>query len=198
MGRNPIKPKGKAKTKAIVPTLNPKQIRFCKEYVVDCNGKQAAIRAGYSKKTAAEQAARLLTNVNVKKYIQWLQDELSEKTGVKAEDVIKEFALIAFANIQDFIQADNEIVDISKIARDKAAAVESIQTTVNVTTNKKGSKEYETQNIKLKMHSKLSALENLGKHLGVFREDNQQKGDSLQVLVDTINAYSHKIKINEG
>src|SRR5262249_53478937 len=45
--------------------LTPKQERFVQEYLVDLNATQAAIRAGYSKKTATEQASRLLTNVKV-------------------------------------------------------------------------------------------------------------------------------------
>lgn len=47
--------------------MTAKQLAFCQEYVVDKNGTQAAIRAGYSDKTANEQASRLLTNVNIKK-----------------------------------------------------------------------------------------------------------------------------------
>ena len=45
--------------------LTDKQEMFCKEYLIDLNATQAAIRAGYSKKTANEQAGRLLVNVSV-------------------------------------------------------------------------------------------------------------------------------------
>ena len=47
--------------------LTPKQERFCQEYMKDLNGTQAAIRAGYSKETARQQAQRLLTKVYIKK-----------------------------------------------------------------------------------------------------------------------------------
>ena len=49
--------------------LTPKQLLFCMEYLKDFNGTQAAIRAGYSKKTANEQASRLLANVNIQNQI---------------------------------------------------------------------------------------------------------------------------------
>lgn len=49
--------------------LTAKQKRFADEYLIDLNGTQACIRAGYSPKTASEQSSRLLTNVNVKEYI---------------------------------------------------------------------------------------------------------------------------------
>lgn len=53
--------------------LNDKQKQFCNEYMIDLNATQAAIRAGYSQKTAQEQSARLLSNVMVQEYIQELQ-----------------------------------------------------------------------------------------------------------------------------
>jgi len=61
--------------------LSEKQKRFCEEYTVDFNGLQAAIRAGYSEKTANQQASRLLTKVNIQQYIKGLQEKLSKKNG---------------------------------------------------------------------------------------------------------------------
>ena len=49
--------------------LTPKQKRFCEEYLIDLNATQAAIRAGYSLKTAEQTASRLLRNVKVQEYI---------------------------------------------------------------------------------------------------------------------------------
>ncbi len=71
--------------------LTAKQERFCQEYVIDLNATQAAIRAGYSEKTAKEQGSRLLTNVNLQKRITKLQKERFEKDDfdekVKALDL---------------------------------------------------------------------------------------------------------------
>src|SRR5215510_9462888 len=83
--------------------LTPKQARFVQEYLIDVNGTQAAIRAGYSTKTAQEQSSRLLSNVMVSKAIAKGQQALAEKTGVTAEQVIDEVALIGFSNIQDYL-----------------------------------------------------------------------------------------------
>lgn len=49
--------------------LTDKQKRFCEEYLIDLNATQAAIRAGYSPKTAEQTASRLLRNVKVQEYI---------------------------------------------------------------------------------------------------------------------------------
>jgi phage terminase small subunit len=53
-----------------VEKLTPKQLQFCKEYLIDLNGAQAAIRAGYSEKTAKEIASENLTKPNIVEYIQ--------------------------------------------------------------------------------------------------------------------------------
>jgi phage terminase small subunit len=65
--------------------LTPKQAAFVREYMVDHNGTQAAIRAGYSARTASEQASRLLTNVKVSKAIEFSQAALAKKTETEAE-----------------------------------------------------------------------------------------------------------------
>jgi phage terminase small subunit len=81
--------------------LTPKQQRFCEEYVVDCNGTQAAIRAGYSEKTAVEQASRLLINVKVGERINELQKSKQITTGYNAERIIAMHEEIYHAAIAD-------------------------------------------------------------------------------------------------
>ncbi|MAF43018.1 MAG: terminase [Parcubacteria group bacterium] len=65
-----------------------KQALFCMEYVIDLNGTQATIRAGYSPKTAFVQASRLLSYANVQACVQHLKDERGKKTGVSQEFVV--------------------------------------------------------------------------------------------------------------
>jgi phage terminase small subunit len=69
--------------------LTPKQERFIHEYLVDCNGTQAAIRAGYSPKTANEQASRLLTNVSICEIVKQEQEKRAGKVGLDAEWVLR-------------------------------------------------------------------------------------------------------------
>jgi phage terminase small subunit len=69
--------------------LSAKQEQFCREYLVDLNATQAAIRAGYSPKTAQEQASRLLSNVMVAARISELKQERADKVAVTAQDVLK-------------------------------------------------------------------------------------------------------------
>jgi len=68
--------------------LTPKQSMFVKEYLIDLNATQAAIRAGYSEDTAAEQASRLLRNVKIKESMQKGMDKRANKTEITAEWVL--------------------------------------------------------------------------------------------------------------
>ena len=69
--------------------LTKKQKRFADEYLVDCNATQAAIRTGYSPKTANEQGARLLANVSIKKYIEEQLARLHSERTADAQEVIE-------------------------------------------------------------------------------------------------------------
>ncbi len=80
--------------------LSVKHKRFCEEYLVDLNATQAAIRAGYKEKTARSQGQRLLTNVDIQKYIAELQKKQSERTGITADTVLKELEKIALTDTE--------------------------------------------------------------------------------------------------
>ena len=153
------------KTDSELPHLSPKIERFCREYVIDMNGAQAAIRAGYSARSAKEQASALLTKPNVKLFVAQLQAELAESTKVKAVDVIMELTKLGFSNIQDYINEDNQIKDLSELNNDKAAAVASIETTTILLGEGRTKK-----TVKLKLWDKKDALVQLGRHLGIFND----------------------------
>jgi len=72
-----------------MPKLTPKQERFVSEYLIDLNGTQAAIRAGYSPKTANEQAARLLANVSVAAEVAKRSRKHAERAEITAQDVLQ-------------------------------------------------------------------------------------------------------------
>ncbi len=162
--------------------LNAGQLRFCQEYVIDLNGSAAAVRAGYSEKSSRELASKLLTKANIKKKIQDLQDKLAEKTGVSAEEIINELKKCGFSNIQDYIKGGNLVVDLSKIPREQAAAVEAIKIEETITmVNDKPVTRVKTT---FKMVDKISALEKLGRHAGIFEKDNKQKESRINLIND--------------
>ena len=146
--------------------LTPKQATFVREYLVDLNATQAAIRAGYSAKTADVQGPRLLGNVRVATAIQQSMDERADKTGITAERVLNEIAKLAFANLQDFYNANGSLKEITELPRDVAAALSS--TKVNLT------EACAVQEIKL--HDKKGSLELLGRHLKLFTDKQEVTG----------------------
>lgn len=125
---------------------------------MDLNATQAAIRAGYSRKTATQTACRLLTNVNVSDEIAKRQVKLQNKLEITQEKVLEELAAIAFANGTDFVTVTaTGLLDIkptSKVPREKLPAIAGIK--------------YNQLGIEIKLHDKVRALELLGKHLGTF------------------------------
>lgn len=76
---------------------NAREARFVEEYVACLNATQAAIRAGYSKRTAKQQASRLLTRQHVAAAVQEAQERHAAKVDVKADEVIRELKVMAFA-----------------------------------------------------------------------------------------------------
>ena len=70
--------------------LNEKQKQFCEEYIIDLNGTQAAIRAGYSKKTANEQAAQLLAKLSIQEYIQKIKNKRSERVKYSQDERMRD------------------------------------------------------------------------------------------------------------
>lgn len=85
-------------------TLTPKQQRFVEEYLIDLNGTQAAIRTGYSKNSANEQASQLLAKLSIQNAIIEAQTKRSERTQITQDMVLKQWWAIATANPNDLIQ----------------------------------------------------------------------------------------------
>jgi phage terminase small subunit len=154
--------------------LTAQQKRFVAEYLIDLNATQAAIRAGYSQKTAKSQGNRLLTNVDVAAAIQEAQAKRSNRTEITQDRVLLELARIGFADIRNAVswgrspvdtQAEEaepnglgiypvELMPSSEVDDDTAAAISEVSLTA--------------QGVKLKTHDKLAALDKIARHLGML------------------------------
>ena len=98
--------------------LTPKQQKFVAEYLIDLNATQAAIRAGYSAKTAKEQAARLLTNANIAAELEKRRGKIEKKLEISQEKVIAELAAIALSNGADYAKVIGD-----GVSRDRKSVV---------------------------------------------------------------------------
>lgn len=89
--------------------LTPRQKIFVREYLIDLNATQAAIRAGYSAKTAQEQSSRLLSNAMVAKAVQLGMDKRAEKLSLTAEDVLRDINLVKADAMSKIADKDGNI-----------------------------------------------------------------------------------------
>lgn len=159
--------------------LTGKQQRFVEEYLIDLNVTQAAIRAGYSEKTAYSIGHELLKKPEIENAIQKAMDKRSERTGITQDQVLAELAKIGFQDIRKAVRwgrspiddtsenADKnglgiypiELVPSEEIDDDTAAAVSEVSLTQN--------------GVKIKMHDKQAALVSMGRHLGMFKDKTE-------------------------
>lgn len=143
--------------------LTPKQAAFVREYLADLNATQAAVRAGYSERTAKQQGQRLLTKADVAAAIAAAQAERSARTQVTTDAVVAELAKVAFSDMRSFVEwgpAGVALKDSKALSAGAAACVAE----VSQTTSESGG------SLKFKLHGKVQALELLGRHLGMFKD----------------------------
>lgn len=142
--------------------LNKRQQLFVEEYLIDLNATQAAIRAGYSAKTAGVIACEILTKPNIQQAIGQEMAKRSKRTGFNQDRIVQELARIAFVQITDVVSEKGEIKNGA--TADDLACIESIKCKITETDTG-----YSIDR-EVKIASKLKALELLGKHLGMWND----------------------------
>lgn len=140
--------------------LTDKQELFAREYLKDLNATQAAIRAGYSEKTANEQASRLLANVNVQTFVAELKATRVEQTGIDAAYVLRRLVEIDQMDVLDILLSNGElkpIKDWPKTWRTTLSGMDVTEIAGDAPSLLK----------KIKWPDKVKNLELLGKHVDV-------------------------------
>lgn len=146
-------------------SLNDKQRRFVSEYLIDLNATQAAIRAGYSSKTANEQGARLLAKVSIQKMIEERMSDREQRTEITQDRVLRELAKLAFLDIRKAFDSDGVLKSVHELDDDTAAAVAGLDVI------EMSSEDDKTCRLKkIKLSDKRAALELIGRHLGMFND----------------------------
>lgn len=140
-------------------SLTPRQERFCQEYLVDLNGTQAAIRAGYSATGANVTGVRLLSNPTVAARIADGKERQAERLEVRADTVLRELLRIATADLSQAFDEGGNLLSIHQMPEDVRRAIASVK----VRTDDDGSLVRE-----VKLWDKPKSLELLGKHLRLF------------------------------
>ncbi len=160
--------------------LSQRQEKFIDEYLVDLNATGAAVRAGYSEKTARVIGAQNLSKLNIQEAIQERRRELSEIAKIDQERVLKEEACIAFFDMGGLFNSDGSIIPPHQLSEDVRKAIASVEIVV---TPIPGTDKEKTSH-KFRFNDKGRALERIAKHLGMFERDNTQKGPQVIVIPD--------------
>lgn len=172
--------------------MTPKQERFVAEYLVDLNATQAAIRAGYSEKTAEQSGPRLLGNVEISHAVRIKQEALAQKHNVTLDRVVAEVASVGFANMGDFMRLGANglpVLDWGKLTREQTGVVSEV--TIDQVDGGKDAPV--TNRVKLKLYDKLAALDKLARHLGMFPKD----GATVNVNISLESLIAASLTIDE-
>lgn len=163
--------------------LNDKQEMFCREYLIDLNATQAAIRAGYSEKTANAQSSRLLINVNIQNRIKELKSNRNERVEIDADYVLKRLVEIDQMDVLDIINDDGKLKPISEWPKTWRTTLSGFD--ISTTIRDYDESTEETILKKIKWPDKVKNLELLGKHVKVqaFKEQIEQKVEATHNIM---------------
>lgn len=150
--------------------LTPRQAAFVREYLVDLNGTQAAIRAGYSPKTANEQAARLLANASVRAAVREGQTARAERVQLAADEVLRELGILLRSDVRHFNVANDGSLTLADGVPDEAwRAVASVKHKIIEIPQKDGDPLFRRE-IEFKLWDKNSAIDKAMRHLGLLKD----------------------------
>ena len=171
--------------------MTPKQKRFVDEYLTDLNATQAAIRAGYSPKTAAEIGAENLIKPKVQDVIARAMAERSKRTGVTQDRVVRELAKLAFVDVAELLDMSADDL-FNGTDRDNTAAVASVKTKRTATD------EGAVVECEVKTYDKVRALELLGKHLNMFTERREVSFQNTGQLASLLEDRRRRREASDG
>lgn len=163
--------------------MNPRETRFIAEYLVDFNGAQAAIRAGYSSKGSKVCAARLLTKPEIKAAIESRREKQIANTDLSAARVLEELRRLAFSDIRTLFDETGNLRPLQELTAEQAACIASVE--VVIKNAKAGDGVTDTVH-KIKVWDKPRTLEMLAKHFALLTE--VVKLDAEDALVQALMA----------
>lgn len=156
--------------------MTDQQVRFVENYLLYMNVGTAAIAAGYSSRSSGVQGTQVLQLPHVKAEVLRRQREEQARFAVSTDRVIREYAAVGFANVIDFFRIDEDtglpvLKELHELTRDQTAAISKLTVVADPETGR--------VTTRFEMSPKVKALDSLAKMLGLFAEDNRQKGAAL-------------------
>lgn len=153
--------------------LTPKQARFVAEYLIDLNATQAAIRAGYSAKTAGAIGAENLTKPEIAEAVAAGKAKQLAAADLTAARVLEEFRRLAFVDLRGFFDADGNLKPVAELTPEQGSALAGLE--VIKKNAEAGDGVIDTVH-KFKVWDKTRTLESLAKHFGLLTEKVEHSG----------------------
>lgn len=174
-------------TSRLTSGLTDRQVLFCNEYLVDLNATQAAIRAGYSARTATVQASRLLSKPEVEAYLAVLKRAREERTLVDADYVLRRLVEIDEMDVLDVLHSNGTLKAVHewpKVWRQYVCGIEVMESRKKSSGSSSNVEEVlETVVKKIKWPDKIKNLELIGKHLSIqesMREEERLRREKFE------------------
>lgn len=179
--------------------LTPKQQMFVREYLVDLNATQAAIRSGYSKKTAQVQGAENLAKPMVQAALKEAMDERASRVELTADNVLRELRDLVFHNPKNYYDQNGQLLAVKDMPDEVAKTIHSVKilkTEFNASAEGDNVDFEPVQTVEVKGIDKLKAIEMSMKHLGILTE----RIDVGVTVNDVLSAFPAEIqtKIKEA
>lgn len=173
--------------------LTPKQIRFCEEYVIDWNGARAAIAAGYSENSAKQIATENLSKPYLQAYIDKIKNDLSRLSGVTALRNINELAKIAYSNLAEMVDESGTLKPFEELTQAEKAAISELYTE-SISMGDDGGT---VTKRKIKLHSKVQAIDLLNKMLGFNAAEKKELSGKIETSEPSVRVIidSQEIKL---
>lgn len=160
--------------------MNPRQARFVEEYLIDLNATQAAIRSGYSARSAEVQGSRLLSNANVADAVARAKAERSARIGLTQDRVIEELVAIGFARMPEYVEWGTGSQMVLKrsdsLDERQAAAVAQVTESEKFVKTIGEGEQLMSRERSIKLHDKVGTLKLLGQHIGMFPDRHEISG----------------------
>lgn len=149
--------------------LTPKQKRFVDEYLIDLNATQAAVRAGYSKKTAHVIGAENLIKPNVQACLSERMKAREQRTEITQDRVLAEYAKLAFLDPRRFYDESGALKPVHLLDADVAAALVGVDVVDSFDSESRST----ITTKKIKFVDKKGALDSCARHLGMFKDKSE-------------------------
>lgn len=164
--------------------LNDRQQLFCLEYIKDLNATQAAIRAGYSEKTAGSQGFDLLKKPEIQAFIQSANNKRMEAVTIDAQYVLNRMVEIDQMDVLDILRDDMSLKPVSEWPKSWRQYLSGLDLAEMYESDKDGNREVVGILKKIKWPDKVKNLEMLGRHTSVkaFDKDETNINNSFHIM----------------